>query len=156
VNGHLPLLLSFLGLFVVTNYAFIVKDFIGMAYPSLHAPISMMNPVKILANICAIALIVGVGILWSNRSQMEAEQGVSGTFYDWFLIWEIMAVGVTGLVAELSRLAGFGFPAYLFYYLHLVSVMMLFLYMPYTKFAHMVYRTVAMAFERYRESGFMA
>ena len=28
-----------------------------------------------------------------------------------------------------------------------------FLYMPYTKFAHMIYRTVAMAFEKYRESG---
>jgi quinone-modifying oxidoreductase subunit QmoC len=31
---------------------------------------------------------------------------------------------------------------------------MLFLYMPYTKFAHMVYRTFAMAFEKYRESSF--
>jgi quinone-modifying oxidoreductase subunit QmoC len=30
--------------------------------------------------------------------------------------------------------------------------MMLFMYMPYTKFAHLVYRTFAMAFERYRES----
>ena len=32
--------------------------------------------------------------------------------------------------------------------------MMLFLYMPYTKFAHIVYRTIALAFERYRESSF--
>ena len=103
-----------------------------------------------------VALIVGVGILWSNRSRMEEEQGVTPTFYDWFLIWEIMAVGVTGLLAELSRLVGVAVPAYLFYYLHLVAVMMLFLYMPYTKFAHMVYRTVGMAFEKYRESGFIA
>jgi quinone-modifying oxidoreductase subunit QmoC len=44
--------------------------------------------------------------------------------------------------------------AYLFYYMHLVAVLMLFMYMPYSKFAHMVYRTFAMAFERYRESGF--
>jgi quinone-modifying oxidoreductase subunit QmoC len=38
--------------------------------------------------------------------------------------------------------------------MHLVSVMMLFLYLPYTKFAHIAYRTTAMAFERYRESAF--
>ena len=66
-----------------------------------------------------------------------------------------MGVGVTGLAAELFRLIDFGVLAYLIYYLHLVSVMMLFLYMPYTKFAHLVYRTFAMAFERYRESSFI-
>jgi quinone-modifying oxidoreductase subunit QmoC len=66
-----------------------------------------------------------------------------------------MAVGVTGLMAELSRLIDVAPLAYLFYYMHLVSVLMLFIYMPYTKFAHLVYRTVAMAFERYRESGFV-
>ncbi len=155
VNGHLPLLLSFIGLFIVTNYAFIVKDIIGLAYPSLHGPISQMNPIKILANVSAIAMIVGIGILWGNRSSMEDEQGVSPTFYDWFLIGEIMAVGVTGLVAELTRLMGLQVLSYLFYYLHLVSVFMLFFYMPYTKFAHMVYRTFAMAFEKYRESNFV-
>ena len=155
VKGHLPLLLAFIGLFIVTNYAFVAKDMIGYFVPSLHGPISLLNPVKILANVSAIALIIGIGILWSNRKQMEAEGKASPTFYDWFLIWEIMAVGITGLGAELSRLVGLGLPAYVLYYLHLIAVMMLFLYMPYTKFAHMVYRTVALAFERYRESGFV-
>ena len=37
----------------------------------------------------------------------------------------------------------------------LVAVMMLFLYLPYTKLAHIAYRTTAMAFEKYRESAFM-
>jgi len=155
VNGHLPLLLAFIGLFIVTNYAFIVKDIIGLAYPSLHAPISQLNPIKLLANVSAIAMIVGIGILWLNRIKMEEEQNVTATFYDWFLIVEIMAVGVTGLLAELMRLAGFGLLAYLSYYLHLVTIFMLFFYMPYTKFAHLVYRTIAMAFEKYRESGFV-
>jgi quinone-modifying oxidoreductase subunit QmoC len=86
---------------------------------------------------------------------MEKEQNVSATFYDWFLIIEIMAVGVTGLGAELMRLMNVVTLAYLFYYLHLVAVFMLFFYMPYTKFAHMVYRTIAMAFERYRDSNFV-
>jgi quinone-modifying oxidoreductase subunit QmoC len=155
VNGHLPLLLSFLGLLAVTGYSFIRKDIFGLMFPSLHGPIALTDPFKLLANISAIALIVGVGILWLNRIKMEEEQNGTATFYDWFLIGEIMTVGVTGLAAELMRLGDFAMLAYLFYYLHLVAVFMLFFYMPYTKFAHMVYRTVAMAFERYRESNFV-
>lgn len=155
VNGHLPLLLAFLGLFTVTGYSFIRKDIFGIFYPALHGPIAQYDPFKILANVSAIAMIVGIGILWSNRSAMEEKKKLSPTFYDWFLIGEIMAVGITGLLAELMRLLNIPVLAYLFYFVHLVAVFMLFFYMPYTKFAHMAYRTVAMAFERYRSSEFV-
>lgn len=155
VKGHLPLLLAFIGLLAVTGYSFIRKDFVGMFYPSLHGPIPMYDPFKILANVSAVALIVGIAILWGNRRQMEDEQKASPTFYDWFLIWEIMGVGLTGLLAELLRLANLATLAYFAYYLHLVAVLMLFIYMPYTKFAHLAYRTVAMAYEKYRVSRFV-
>lgn len=155
VNGHLPLLLSFIGLFIVTNYAFVRKDIVGAFVEGLHGPLAMTDPFKILANISGIALVIGVGILWANRARLEEEKKATPTFYDWFLISEIMAVGVTGLAAEFTRLIGIPVLAYLFYYLHLVAVFMLFIYMPYTKFAHMAYRTVAMTFERYRESPFV-
>ena len=155
VTGHLPLMLAFIALFIVTAYSAFTQDVLGIFFPQLHGPISMLNPVKWLANVGAIALIFGVGVLWSNRSASESESGASPTYYDWFLIYEIMAVGVTGLCAELGRLVGVPVLAYSFYYLHLVSVFMLFLYMPYTKFAHMVYRTFAMAFQIYRESEYV-
>ncbi len=153
-RGHKPLMYAFIGLLIVTTYGFISKDFIGIFVPSLHGPLHLYDPFKILANVSAVALIYGIFILWGNRSREESESGKQGTFYDWFLLYEIAAVGVTGILAELTRLAGLPFLAYFFYFCHLVSVMMLFLYMPYTKFAHMVYRTFAMAFERYRDSGF--
>jgi len=155
VIGHLPLLFSFLALLVVTGYSFVRKDLVGAFVEGLHGAIPLTDPVKILANIGAIALIVGVGILWANRSKMEEEQGTTATFYDWFLIVEIMSVGVTGLAAEIFRLIPVPVLAYTFYFMHLVSIFMLFLYMPYTKFAHLVYRTFAMAFEKFRESGFV-
>lgn len=155
VTGHLPLMLAFIALLFVTAYSAFTQDVLGIFYPQLHGPISLLNPVKIVANVAAIAMIFGIGVLWSNRSAAESESGSTGSFYDWFLIWEIMAVGVTGLCAELSRLIGVPVLAYFFYYIHLVAVLMLFLYMPYTKFAHMVYRTFAMAFELYRESSFV-
>lgn len=155
VRGHQPLMWSFIALFFVTTYSLISQDVLGRFIPSLHGPMSMLNPVKVVANVAAIALIFGVVILWKNRNQMIADEQAGNTFYDWFLIWMIAGVGVTGLGAELLRLIGTVKLGYLVYYLHLVSVMMLFLYMPYTKFAHLVYRTCAMTFERYRESAYV-
>lgn len=153
--GHKPLMYAFGGLFIVTAWSAIANDVLGLFIPSLHGPMSVWNPVKILANVSAVAMIVGVGILWSNRAQEEAENNITPTFYDWFLIWELMAVGVTGLLAEVCRWAGLAAPGYIIYFVHLLSVMMLFMYMPYTKFAHLIYRTTAMTFERYRDSSFV-
>jgi quinone-modifying oxidoreductase subunit QmoC len=153
--GHKPLMWAFGGLFIVTAWSAIANDVLGLFIPSLHGPMSVWNPVKILANVSAVAMIVGCGILWMNRSTSEAEDNITPTFYDWFLIWEIMAVGVTGLLAEVFRWAGLVAPGYIIYYIHLVTVMMLFMYMPYTKFAHLIYRTTAMTFERYRDSSFV-
>lgn len=155
VNGHKPLMLAFIGLLIVTTYGFIRKDLIGIINPAMHAPIPLWDPIKILANVSAVAMIYGIFLLWGKRSNDENVSGSKGNFYDWFLIYEIATVGVSGLLAELTRLAGIGSLAYFFYYIHLVAIMMLFLYMPYTKFAHLVYRTFAMAFERYRGSSYV-
>ncbi|WP_136810560.1 quinone-interacting membrane-bound oxidoreductase complex subunit QmoC [Desulfosediminicola flagellatus] len=154
VKGHLPLVLAFIGLFIVTCWSLLKNDVLGLFWTSLHGPLPLIDPFKILANVSAIALLYGIWILWSNRKDLEAKGRATPTFYDWFLIWEILAVGVTGVGAELLRWAGLPIFGYIVYFMHLVAVMMLFLYMPYTKFAHIVYRTTAMCFEKYRESGF--
>ncbi len=154
VKGHLPLVLGFIGAFILTCWSAFRQDLMGLFWPSFHGPLPLTDPFKTLANISAIALLYGVWVLWRNRLKLEQRGKASRTFYDWFLIWEIAAVGITGLGAELLRWAGMPTLGYLVYFVHLVSVLMLFLYMPYTKFAHIVYRTTAMCFERYRESRF--
>jgi len=154
VRGHQPLMLAFIGLFIVTCWSLIKNDVIGLIWPSWHGPMVLLDPFKILANVSAIALLFGIAVLWNNRKKAEQELDTKETFYDWFLIWEITAVGVTGLASELLRWAGMPVFGYIVYFLHLVSIMMLFLYLPYTKFAHLLYRTTAYAFEKYRESAF--
>ena len=155
VRGHKPLMLAFIGLFIVTIYSMVKNDVFGIFFPSLHGPISLWNPVKWLANVAAVAMIFGIVVLWKNRKKMEAEGKARNTFYDWFYIWIIAAVGVTGLAAELLRIVSIPSLGYIIYYLHLVSVVMLFLYLPYSKFAHIVYRTTAYAFDRYSQSAYV-
>ena len=155
VTGHMPLMFAFIGLFIVTCWSLFKNDIVGVFITDTwHGPMLFYDPFKILANVSAIALLFGIFVLWSNRSKSEAEGQATKTFYDWFLIWEIAAVGITGLGAEILRYLNLPVIGYIVYYLHLVSVMMLFLYLPYTKLAHIAYRTTAMAFEKYRESSF--
>ncbi|MBM9518862.1 quinone-interacting membrane-bound oxidoreductase complex subunit QmoC [Desulforhopalus vacuolatus] len=153
-TGHLPLMLSFIGLLIVTLWSLFRQDVLGLIYPSLHGPLPMTDPFKVFANVCAIALIFGIAVLWSNRVRLEKDNKTLPTFFDWFLIWEIAAVGITGIGAELFRWMGMPVVGYVIYFLHLVSIMMLFLYLPYTKLAHILFRTTAYAFDKYRESSF--
>jgi quinone-modifying oxidoreductase subunit QmoC len=58
-------------------------------------------------------------------------------------------VAITGFLTQFARMAEASFWAYLFYGIHLVFVFYLLAYLPYSKFAHMIYRTVAMIFAEY-------
>lgn len=103
VKGHLPLVLGFIGAFILTCWSAFRQDLMGLIWPSFHGPLPLTDPFKTLANISAIALLYGVWVLWRNRLKLEQRGKASRTFYDWFLIWEIVAVGITGLGAELLR-----------------------------------------------------
>ncbi|CAG35837.1 quinone-interacting membrane-bound oxidoreductase complex subunit QmoC [Desulfotalea psychrophila] len=153
-RGHLPLMYAFAGLFIVTCWSLLKNDVLGLFWPALHGPLPLTDPFKLLANVSAIAMIFGLAVLWANRKRSEREDKTMPTFYDWFLLWEIAAVGVTGIGAEVLRWMGIPIAGYIVYFLHLVSIFMLFLYLPYTKFAHIVFRTAAMTFDNYRESVF--
>ncbi|HIE32475.1 MAG TPA: heterodisulfide reductase [Thermodesulfobacteriaceae bacterium] len=143
VNGHRMLLWSFIILAFVTGVVFIAADVFGF-----HTPWPLYNPIKILANIGAILLLYGVISLIVNRSRASAEGKLSSSYLDWFLIYLVLAVGVTGLLTEILRLVHNAFYPGM-YALHLIAVFMLFLSIPYSKFAHLIYRTTAYVFDLY-------
>jgi quinone-modifying oxidoreductase subunit QmoC len=150
--AHLLTLFAFIGLFIVTSVVFI---FIYGSYllPSgpIHGPWSQLNPIKWLANISAVALIVGTVLLLKNRA---AKKDQKSDYWDWYLIYLAFGLGVTGLGTELARLAGWAFICYLIYYIHLILVFSMIAYLPFSKMAHIAYRTVAMAYNEYAGRNF--
>ena len=52
-------------------------------------------------------------------------------------------------MCELLRLLGVAILAYPMYYVHLVAVFMMFVYLPWSKLGHLVYRTAALTYARY-------
>ncbi len=72
-----------------------------------------------------------------------------GSYFDWLLITIIGVIMASGILSWLTRLAGIANVAYTVYFIHLVFVLSLFLYLPYSKLAHMFYRSAAMCFVKY-------
>jgi len=73
------------------------------------------------------------------------------TYKDWYLLWIVIGLGVSGMLAQFTRLAGFELTTYVVYFIHLMFVFHLFAFLPFSKLAHLVYRTVAVAYNDYSE-----
>ena len=145
-TAHLMVFYSFIGLFIVTNIFFVV-----LYVFQTHGPYSQLNPVKWLANVCGIALVIGSALMIKNR--MGKTDQVS-TYKDWYLLWLVFGLGASGMLTEMTRLAGIAGLSYALYFIHLIFVFNLFMFIPFSKLAHLVYRTVAMAYAEYGNRGF--
>ncbi len=141
---HMMVLFGFIGLAFVTGFFFLVLYGIG-----IHGPYDgwIWAPIKLIANVSGLALIIGSLLMFKNR-KAKAQDQVS-TYRDWFLIGLVCALGVTGMLSELTRLADAAFLTYLIYYIHLMCVFILFISLPFSKLAHLVYRTTALAYNEY-------
>ena len=145
-TAHLMVFYSFIGLFIVTNIFFVVL----YAF-QIHGPYSQLNPVKWLANVCGIALVIGSALMIKNRLGKTDQVSV---YHDWYLLWLVFGLGASGMLTEMTRLAGIAGLSYALYFIHLILVFNLFMFIPFSKLAHLVYRTVAMAYAEYGNRGF--
>jgi quinone-modifying oxidoreductase subunit QmoC len=152
--GHMLLFYSFAGLAVVTTWAIVYLygfELLGIQpFGPFHfgeSPYPNSDPVKILALISSIAFAAGVVILLLNRFAKAGKAGM-GSYFDWIFLLIVIGVGATGMLSWALRLADVS-AGYLVYYFHLVFVWSLFAYAPYSKFAHLFYRTTAMVFAKY-------
>ncbi len=140
--GHLALVWGFVGaavtsgLLIVALYGF-----------HMELPLPLTHPFKILGNLSAVALLVGTAILVVERLKDPDRVGRT-TAFDTFFLVVVALVVLTGTLVEVARLtlpAAVGLPMYV---VHLSLVLTLFATFPYSKFAHMLYRTLALAHER--------
>ncbi|MCL5126275.1 MAG: quinone-interacting membrane-bound oxidoreductase complex subunit QmoC [Deltaproteobacteria bacterium] len=144
-SAHLLTFWGMIGLAVTTAIVAFNVDMLGLLPPSQNGPGTV--PIKILGNISAIAFVVGLGIMLFRRLNVPDQVGGS-SYFDWFFLVIICAAGVTGVLTELSRFAGWAGGAYTIYAFHLWFVLTLLLYIPFSKFAHLGYRTVAIAWSK--------
>ena len=140
--GHLTLLWGFVGA-AVTSGLLIV----GIYVQHLEMPLALAHPYKILGNLSMVLLLMGIALLVGNRLGDAKVAGASSAFDTYFLSLVVLVV-LTGTAVEMVRLAGDAGLGLTLYIFHLGVVMSLFLSFPYSKFAHMLYRTLGLTHAR--------
>jgi len=151
--SHFFVFFGFIALTVVT-VMIITGPFNPLIRGDFVYPFSFWSPWKILANVGGIAVLAGVLLMIWERLYFGHLAGTS-SYFDWLLVWSIFLVVTSGFVTELLHYLRMAPHRHVAYFVHLVFVFSLLIYLPYSKFAHMLYRATAMVFaERYgREAG---
>ncbi|MDA3953192.1 MAG: quinone-interacting membrane-bound oxidoreductase complex subunit QmoC [Bacteroidales bacterium] len=134
---HLLVFYGFILLLFVTVFAI-------YAAVTHKYPLAITNPFKIIGNIAAIMLFAGLAIMIANRIFNKKDFGNS-TYTDWLLLISLFLLTVSGVIVEAARFLNWG-SAYHLYFFHLICVWFIIIYLPFTKFGHLLFRVVAMVF----------
>ena len=155
--AHLLAFYGFVALFVVTVWAVLDLYLLPLFGIGPFYPFGLLHPMKILANAGCVVLIYGCVKAIGDRKRSEEESG-SVTSFDWIFLVLLLTVAITGLFTEILRFAadpgehaaggtgGLQYAAFAIYFVHLVFVFDLLVFLPYSKFAHILYRTTALVY----------
>ncbi|MDH4232761.1 MAG: quinone-interacting membrane-bound oxidoreductase complex subunit QmoC [Nitrospirota bacterium] len=153
--SHMFVFFGFVGLAITTTWAIVYLygyEFFGIKTTGLFnfglSPYPWYDPMKILGSVSGLVLFAGILQVIMNRNK-NAEKAGKGSYYDWLFISIILMIVTTGILSYVLRLADVAVLAYPVYFIHLVVVFFLFAYAPFSKMAHMVYRTTALVFAKY-------
>jgi len=108
-------------------------------------PFSLWNPWKLMANLGGVSLLLGTSLMMWERWRRPQTAGVTRAS-DLVLLGLLLLVGLSGFASEGVHWLRIEPLRYAVYVCHLALVFALILLLPYSKLAHVVYRTVAMVY----------
>jgi ferredoxin len=141
---HAATMWGFLGLLAATGLDYGL-ELTGIKPTGTAVPI--WYPVRLLGTVAGLALVYGATLLAWRRYQGTERSLRHSNVADWLFLVLLWLAGVTGFVLELAlylpEAPGWGYVVFLF---HVAIAMELVLLVPVTKFAHAIYRPVALFF----------
>ena len=135
--GHLMIFYGFMLLLFVTAFAIVALLF-------FEYPLGFWHPVKIAGNLGGLSLLAGCIIQLIHRIR---DKELHSAWFDWSFLVSFILLAISGFFVEWARFENWS-AAYHIYFIHLIFVWYLILFLPYSKFAHMVYRFVAIFYSK--------
>lgn len=139
---HLLVFYGFISAGIATTLALIYLYIL-----KIESPYPIIGSVKVFGNIGAILLFTGITFMIIYKIKNAKKLGF-GSYFDWLLIFTIAIITITGILSEVIRLLNISTLAYTIYFIHLVFVFSLFIYLPYSKLAHIFYRITALYYAK--------
>ena len=145
---HGSMLWGFAGLFAATGLDYLL-ELIGVKATGTFVP--LWYPVRLLGTIAGLMLMYGTTAAIVKRMQKADEGSAYSTPSDWAFLMLLWLGGLTGFVLEVAIYLPQPHPwSYWMLLIHLVVVGELIILLPFTKFMHAMYRTVALYFHTLR------
>jgi ferredoxin/nitrate reductase gamma subunit len=139
---HAAIFGGFLAMLAATSLDFLLKP--------IGSPVPPWYPMRLLGAAGGLVSLYGVSIAVYRRAKGQAIPYDKSRFADWFFLVLLGVTVLTGLGTELVvYLPTPSVAAYVLFLVHVVLAMDLLALMPLTKFAHAIYRPLALALHRY-------
>jgi heterodisulfide reductase subunit C len=139
---HAATMWGFLGLLLTTALDYLL-DIVGLKATGAIVPI--WYPTRLLGTLSGLLFIYGVCILLIKRWRAPDKAHSYSRPSDWIFLTLLWFSGVTGFIIEIGLyLPGAPQWAYWMFLFHVAVSMVLLLLLPFTKFAHAIYRIVAL------------
>ena len=136
----------FYGFLALAGLAGLTAVLMLLGYPY---PFPALHPLKIFGNVAAALVTAGTLYFIYQRRQAHTN-GEPSAWHERVLLWQILLVSITGILAEVLRYASVPVLAYPIYFVHLALVFVLLTGLAYSKLAHVAYRTVALTARHYQ------
>ncbi|MGZ6340744.1 MAG: 4Fe-4S dicluster domain-containing protein [Candidatus Limnocylindrales bacterium] len=145
---HGAIMWGFIGLLAATILDYLL-ELVGIK--ATGTPVPLWYPVRLLGTLAGLSLMYGTSVVFVRRFRATEPSYASSSVSDWSFLALLWVTGLTGFVIELALYLPDAPPwAYPVFLLHVAVAMTLVLSMPFGKFAHALYRPVALGAFRLR------
>ncbi len=139
---HWSIMWGFLGLLLATMLDWILDMTVGK---DPGQPVALWHPTRLLGTVAGIFLVYGTAVAIIQRWAKPDKYFSHSLLSDWLFLWLLFLAGVTGFIVELTVYLPHGATwMYIVFLVHVVISMEVVILLPFTKFAHAVYRPIAL------------
>ncbi len=139
---HWAIMWGFLGLLAATaiDYGLLL-----LADKVPGQPEALWHPTRLLGTLTGVLVVFGTASALVSRIRKPDKYSSHSLLSDWFFLWLLLLVTVTGFIVEVGLYLPRGMVwVYVVWFVHVILGMEIVLLFPFTKFAHAIYRPVAL------------
>lgn len=139
---HWTIMWGFIGLLVATSLDYLLM-MVADKIPAQPDP--LWYPTRMLGNVAGLVLMYGTSLAIIYRFTKPDKYYSHSLLSDWLFLWLLFLAGLTGFIVELAIYLPTGtIWGYVIFFVHVVIGMEIVVLLPFTKFAHAVYRPLAL------------